>query len=108
MDKAIARFRPFEDLRIMIGQRLGLSYLVPKAIDILEHDPLVEGDYYPGDLLVSLVSPESFVASSPELLKRLLDVVDRAIVRLGDEGNGLRSDLIEFIHRHRPTKVQIL
>jgi hypothetical protein len=40
-----------EDLRLMIGQNIGLKYLMPLAIERLEADPLIEGDYYPGDLL---------------------------------------------------------
>ena len=40
-----------EDLRIMIGQGIGLVYLVPIAIDILEENPLAGGNFYPGDLL---------------------------------------------------------
>jgi hypothetical protein len=44
-----------EDLRIMIGQNIGLFFLVPLALDILEPDPLVEGDFYPGDLLCALL-----------------------------------------------------
>jgi len=44
-----------EDLRIMIGQGVGLRWLVPIAIEALEQDPLVEGDLYPGDLLASLL-----------------------------------------------------
>jgi len=95
-----------EDLRIMIGQHIGLPHLVPRALEILEREPLAEGDYYPGDLLISLARAEAFVASSPELLKRRLDVVDRAVVRLGGESDDLRTELIEFIDRHRPRKPQ--
>jgi len=40
-----------EDLRIMIGQKIGLVYLVPLALNELRKCPLAEGDYYPGDLL---------------------------------------------------------
>jgi hypothetical protein len=44
-----------EDLRIMIGQNLGLEYLGPLALEQLQEDPLAEGAYFPGDLLVSLL-----------------------------------------------------
>ena len=36
-----------EDLRLLIGQKVGLPYLVPLALDALEFDPLEEGDLYP-------------------------------------------------------------
>lgn len=40
-----------EDMRIMIGRQLSLPSLVPRAIDVLQKNPLAEGHYYPGDLL---------------------------------------------------------
>jgi hypothetical protein len=44
-----------EDMRIMIGQRIGLALLIPRAVSVLVHDPLAEGDHYPGDLLCAVV-----------------------------------------------------
>lgn len=40
-----------EDLRLLIGQRIGLGTLVPLALGLLRDRPLLEGDFYPGDLL---------------------------------------------------------
>ncbi len=45
-----------EDLRLLIGQGIGLQYLVPIALEFLEVDPLVEGDYFPGDLLKNVLA----------------------------------------------------
>ena len=45
-----------EDLRIMIKQQQGLEYLVPIALEILEENPLVKGDYYSGDLLEAVMN----------------------------------------------------
>ena len=39
------------ELRRMIGQRMGLEFLVPIALDLLEKNPLVNAYFYPGDLL---------------------------------------------------------
>src|SRR5262245_59546893 len=44
-----------EDLRIMLGQQIGVSILLPMAVAALAADPLAEGDYYPGDLLYAVV-----------------------------------------------------
>ena len=44
-----------EDLRFMIGQQISLRYLIPRAISILEANPLAEGNMYPGDLLSALL-----------------------------------------------------
>ena len=45
-----------EQLRLLVGQQIGLPYTIPKAITVLKTDILAEGDYYPGDLLNSLLS----------------------------------------------------
>jgi contact-dependent growth inhibition (CDI) system CdiI-like immunity protein len=47
-----------EDLRIMIGQSVGLDHLIPRALDVLVVDPLVQGDLYPGDLLTTVLRVE--------------------------------------------------
>jgi hypothetical protein len=44
-----------EDLRIMIGQNIGLRFLMPLAIDRLKENILAEGDYYEGDLLSAVL-----------------------------------------------------
>lgn len=47
-----------EDLRIMIGQDIGLKYLIPIAIDILKSNILDEGDLYEGDLLKNVLTSD--------------------------------------------------
>jgi hypothetical protein len=44
-----------EDLRLMIGQQIGTPYLLPLAIEQLRINPLAEGDFFPGDLLLSVL-----------------------------------------------------
>lgn len=48
-----------EDLRIMIGQDIGLKFLLPLAVDVLSEDILAEGDFYPGDLLKSVLGSDA-------------------------------------------------
>ena len=48
-----------EDLRLMIGQAVGVSHLVPLALIHLEQDPFVAGHYYPGDLLGVVLSVDA-------------------------------------------------
>ena len=56
-----------EDLRIMIGQNIGLRYLISLAIEALEKNILAEGDYYEGDLLKSvLTSDVNYWIEEPE------------------------------------------
>jgi len=47
-----------EDLRIMISENIGLKYLIPLAILILDKDILAEGDFYEGDLFYSVIESD--------------------------------------------------
>ena len=66
-----------EDLRVMIGQQIALKHLVPLALDLLERNPRVEGDYYPGDLMSTVLSvdPAYWQENQAEWL-RMHGVVD--------------------------------
>jgi hypothetical protein len=44
-----------EDLRIMIGQQIGLDYLIPLALETLKENLFAEGDFYEGDLLKNVL-----------------------------------------------------
>ena len=48
-----------EDLRIMIGQQIGLDYLIPLALETLTIDLFAEGDFFEGDLLKNVLSIET-------------------------------------------------
>ncbi|WP_158609827.1 contact-dependent growth inhibition system immunity protein [Micromonospora sp. CV4] len=65
-----------EDLRIMLGQAIGVPALLPLAVGILRDDPLVEGDHHPGDLLLQVLrlphSAWSGLAAEREHLKAVL------------------------------------
>src|SRR5262245_25796102 len=68
-----------EDLRIMIGQQISLSYLIPLAVERLEADPLAAGHCYAGDLLsMVLMVDEAFWISHPDSLERVRRVTARA------------------------------
>lgn len=57
-----------ENLRLMIGQKEGLTYLIPLALYILKDDLFAEGDFYPGDLLQNVLKvPGSFWKEHKEL-----------------------------------------
>ena len=92
-----------EDLRIMIGQGIGLPYLIPLALEKLVEDPFAGGDFYPGDLLHSVlkVSPR-FWQANPDLsvamqifaidLESLLETIkDTIMPDLAAFKDGLRS-----------------
>jgi hypothetical protein len=71
-----------EDLRIMIGQQIGLAYLLPLALERLEADPWAAGDMYPGDLLKTTAVARFPWDTHPELRARLIAVLDRALGEL--------------------------
>jgi hypothetical protein len=89
-----------EDLRIMIGQQVALNRLVPLALGGLRRDPLVEGDYYPGDLLASVLRVdaafwERFPDLEVELRKLTKDLRERTALE-----PGLRELIETFIRDH--------
>ena len=68
-----------EDLRLGIGQNVGLPFLMPLAVEWLEREPLAEGDYYPGDLLTAVLRIEgAFWPDHPDLLRRVREVLVQA------------------------------
>ncbi len=72
-----------ENLRIMIRQNIGLPQLVPLALERLRVEPLTEGDFYPGDLLESVLrsSPELW-REHPDLRHPVQQIADRALESL--------------------------
>ena len=89
-----------EDLRIMIGQQVALNRLVPLALDRLRPDPLVEGDYYPGDLLDSVLRVDTtFWGWSPDLTVEMRKLAEDLRERTALEP-GLRELIETFIRDH--------
>ena len=71
-----------EDLRINIGQNIALEWLLPMAIERLQDDPLVEGDFYRGDLLNAVLQIESsFWSDHRELRGIVAQIAQQATVR---------------------------
>jgi hypothetical protein len=57
-----------EQLRLLIGQNDGLTYLIPLAIEKLKENIFAEGDLYEGDLFAAvLTSDASFWKQNPTL-----------------------------------------
>lgn len=66
-----------EDLRLLLTQKLSLDVLIPRTLTLLEQHPLLEGDYYPGDVLVALLTaPQSYWSTNPAHLTRLEQIID--------------------------------
>jgi hypothetical protein len=67
-----------EDLRLMIGQGIGLTYLVPIALDRLQEQPLAEGDLYPGDLLTTVLKiDDTFWINDQDSFQRIRRILSQ-------------------------------
>lgn len=75
-----------EDLRVAIGQKVGLQFLLPLALEVLEREPLAEGDFYPGDLLLAVARSVdcSFWRTNAERREQLSSLAARALALSGE------------------------
>jgi CDI immunity proteins len=65
-----------EDLRVLVAQQVGLDVLVPRTLAKLEEDPLLEGDYYPGDVLAAVLRvPASYWSANPAQRTTLENII---------------------------------
>ena len=63
----------------MIGQNIGLDHLIPLAIEKLKQNPLAEGNFYPGDLLVNVLRADSnFWLKHSDIKTETAQIVDEA------------------------------
>lgn len=74
---------PIEDLSLenllhLLQHNVGTAYLLSRALDILEKEPLIMGDYYEGDLLVSLITlPNNELQRHGQLIDKLLEITSK-------------------------------
>jgi len=88
-----------EDLRIMIGQNIGLKFLVPIAIEELKENILTEGDYFEGDLLKSVLTSEvefwserfDLLDELDKLIQQNLELLDQTDPEFTKEFKRLKS-----------------
>ncbi|MDT8910053.1 contact-dependent growth inhibition system immunity protein [Amycolatopsis sp. PS_44_ISF1] len=65
-----------EDLRVLLLQQESVEVLVPVALTHLEQNPLAEGDFYPGDLLVAVLKvPQAYWQQHPDQRSRTSAVI---------------------------------
>lgn len=82
-----------EDMRVLVAQKVGLDVLVPRTLTRLEQAPLLEGDYYPGDVLVAVLRvPPSYWSANPVQLAR----AHRVIASIDDPDAELKADIDAF------------
>ena len=98
--KPLAQFSP-GDLRIMISQGFSLPYLVPLALELLDKDPLMDAEYYEGDLLSAMVEMDPlWLQPHLEWVERTRAIAVRAMEELnGDDELDLSRKLNAFLAR---------
>jgi contact-dependent growth inhibition (CDI) system CdiI-like immunity protein len=65
------------DLRILISQDIGLAFVMPLALPLVEQDPLIEVEYFRGDLLAAMLRASSdFYLDHPDIRHRMEKIVD--------------------------------
>ncbi|MGX1488242.1 hypothetical protein RKD41_000501 [Streptomyces tendae] len=83
-----------EDMRLLIGQDVGLAYLLPLAMEVLRDTPLAEGDMYEGDLLAAVLTRSAEVwRDFPELRCEVREIVSE----LADVPPALKREVEEFL-----------
>lgn len=64
------------DVRLLLGQGIGLPYLMPIAIEALKSQPLIETEHYCGDLLANVLKTSSkFYDVHQEYRNEVLSIV---------------------------------
>jgi hypothetical protein len=82
------------DLRLLVGQQIGLKVLVPKALQCVADDPLVATEYYPGDLLSALLRVDkNYWSANPVELKQLALIARSLATRGGNIADDCRAFL---------------
>jgi hypothetical protein len=67
-----------EQLRLLIGQNIGLNYLLPIAFEKLKANILAEGDCYEGDLLESILGlKNAFWLSQSNDYQRFINILKK-------------------------------
>lgn len=88
-----------EDLRLLIGQEIGVDHLLPLALETLRQNPFAEGDYYAGDLLVNVLGVSAaFWRQNADWQSEMASIGRRA-VELCDGSLEIASDTIPKVIR---------
>jgi len=83
-----------EEIGRLVVQHYGYPYLLDLVWPKLEADPLLDGGYYPGDILSNLIRADSNIwADRPEYKARLDELYRRALKRPDDENDVFRETL---------------
>lgn len=84
------------DLRLLVSQNIGTEVLVPMALRHVSDDPLMETEYYPGDLLGALFRVEkAYWSDNLAELEQLVSICRTIAARDGEVADECRAFLAE-------------
>jgi len=92
--KPLSEFQA-DDLRVLIGQKISLDILIPIAIELLQANPLLDSEYYPGDLLTAL-----FNCQHQTYYQRISTLAEQALRLIDIENDqALKEKCLEFLKK---------
>jgi hypothetical protein len=100
------------DLREMINSNIGIRYLVPLALELLSKQPLLEANFFPGDLLDSVIGIKTEYWLQHSLYKdKIIEISRSALTQLDSIQSHptltemLQKSLISFLSKFNGSKI---
>jgi hypothetical protein len=86
------------DLRLLVSQKIGLKYIVPRAMKLISENPLIETEYYPGDLLCAVLQIDKDYWSQQTAERKWLMSVAQSVT---NQYGKIIDDCQSFLAAHR-------
>ena len=97
--KEISLLTP-EDLHKLTSQKIGVEHILPLVLEVLNNEPTMEAEYYPGDLLFSLIKWVRYQEKVTHTLKVVVyNYCERALAALPAI---VRSDSFVIYNEYAP------
>jgi hypothetical protein len=78
-----------EQLRTLIGQNIGLEFLIPIALEFLKKDILLDAEFYEGDLLNAVLDVDQhFLKEHTDIFKDIHRLVSKEKVSIEMQNTG--------------------
>lgn len=89
-----------DDIRFLIGQEIGLDYLIPMAIKILEKTPYIETLYFSGDLMKNVLQVKPIYwnkkKNQKDEIKCIIDKHINSFVEIDNLEEGSKEELFNL------------
>jgi hypothetical protein len=99
-----------EQIRLLIGQNIGLKYLIPIALDFLDNNILCEGDLYEGGLLSNILKVENeYWLSNYKSYKILINLFEKNIDYINnfDTIKSIKEELFQSYNELKEIKKKV-